>query len=656
MDSQIGDEITDSELDSQIVEAVTKWETISFSGGYGGLGDLSVEEFSGAIQANNVWAFMLNGRIIRVVDGSLSAFESAEGTAYKAPDPSLPLLYTMQSGDSEKQAEYYTEETPISEANATLSEGDFTGYIELSENVLSGDYYLIYYVGRPMSVAFVGNARRLLTGDEAFKRADDEVGIYSVFAADIDVVDIPSTPSINTVGSKITDAANNGSATVDADTDINKSQNSMTASGDQSSASTRQRSTDSTPDTRANDGGTAPSIGTEPDAGTADDVNNKSTGGSTAVTDTAQETADHQETVERTNIATNTETDDSDEPSFEDSVGETSTPANSSSMYSNSREPTAKSSVPELSAVASPPRRSLTYEDLEISENLIGAGGQAVVHEATLDESDNPTKVALKEPKHSGTLTTEIGELFLQEATTWKTIDQRERQKPRWSGYEHIVGVIDTGEVHLPWIAMEYMDGGNLADRIESTPEGLPVNQALWIGECLCRGLEIADEYGYSHLDVKPKNILFRETPKEVWDVPKLADWGVARTLADETGTMETKTVTYSAPEQFDPGEYGDPDSLTDLYQVGAVVYVMLTGERPYTGSNTQIMRDVILGDGPAPPSRHRGELSDAIDVTVTKALAKQKRDRYRGLQNFEQALRAIRTGRPLPQVVANQI
>lgn len=155
---------------------------------------------------------------------------------------------------------------------------------------------------------------------------------------------------------------------------------------------------------------------------------------------------------------------------------------------------------------------------------------------------------------------------------------------------------------------------------------------------------------------MKPKNVLFRQTPNGTWDVPKLADWGVARVLAEETGTMNEKSVEYAAPEQFDPSEFGDPDSLTDLYQVGAVVYTMLTGEPPYTGSSTQIMREVVLGDGPDPPSRLRSEPTEAIDVAVTTAMAQQKANRYRSLQDLERTLRPIRTGGSLPRVVAQQI
>ena len=177
-------------MDSEIVDAVTEWESTPFSGGYEGLRGLADRGFSGAVTQGTAWAFMLNGRLIGVEDGSASSFAEADGTTYEAPADALSLLYSMQ-GQGEKQAQYYTNEKSIAEADATLSSGSFTGYIELSENVLSGDYYTVYYGGKSMSVAFVGNSRQLLTDEEAFERADDEVGIYTVYAADLEVIDIP---------------------------------------------------------------------------------------------------------------------------------------------------------------------------------------------------------------------------------------------------------------------------------------------------------------------------------------------------------------------------------------------------------------------------------------------------------------------------------
>ena len=177
-------------MDREIVDAVTEWESTPFSGGYEGLHGLADREFSGVITEGSAWAFMLNGRLIGIKEGSISAFAEADGTAYESPAPGLPLLYAMQ-GRGEEQAQYYTNEKPISEADTTLSSGNFTGYIELSENVLSGDYYTVYYGGKSMSVAFVGNSRKLLTDEKAFERADDEVGIYTVYAVDLEVIEIP---------------------------------------------------------------------------------------------------------------------------------------------------------------------------------------------------------------------------------------------------------------------------------------------------------------------------------------------------------------------------------------------------------------------------------------------------------------------------------
>lgn len=178
-------------MNSRTLERVERWESRPFSGGYEGLRDLAGSDFTGAVETAGTWLFMLNGRIVGVHDGTIESFEDASGTAHVAPDPALPLLCTMWEGDPETRAKYYTEDTPISEVDDTLTSGSFTGYLELSENVLSGDYFVVYYGGRSMSAAFVGSRDELLGGDEAFERANDEVGIYEVLDADVEIVEIP---------------------------------------------------------------------------------------------------------------------------------------------------------------------------------------------------------------------------------------------------------------------------------------------------------------------------------------------------------------------------------------------------------------------------------------------------------------------------------
>jgi hypothetical protein len=178
-------------MNSEILNDVTAWDSRPFTGGYAGLRDLADRGFTGAVSEGVAWAFVLNGRVVGVFDGTIEDFEGADGTCYEAPDPSLPLLYAMRETGGETRGRYYTNDTPLSDVDQTLSAGNFTGYVELSENVLSGDYYVVYHGGKSMSVAFVGSSGRLVTGDEAFERADDEVGIYEVKPVPVDVVDIP---------------------------------------------------------------------------------------------------------------------------------------------------------------------------------------------------------------------------------------------------------------------------------------------------------------------------------------------------------------------------------------------------------------------------------------------------------------------------------
>jgi serine/threonine protein kinase len=201
---------------------------------------------------------------------------------------------------------------------------------------------------------------------------------------------------------------------------------------------------------------------------------------------------------------------------------------------------------------------------------------------------------------------------------------------------------------------MEYMDGGNLGDRLDDNPKGLPIDEALWIGECICNGLEVAHNYGVAHLDLKPANILFKKTADSVWDVPKIGDWGLARVLAEETGTLDGLSVKYAAPEHFESDEFGDPDTLTDIYQVGAIVYSLLAGQPPYTGSQTSIIYDIVHGNEVPRPSSVRNKLTNTVDMVVQKALSRNKKDRYRNITQFEEALRSIRTDQQ-PSLNVNQ-
>jgi outer membrane protein assembly factor BamB len=314
-------------------------------------------------------------------------------------------------------------------------------------------------------------------------------------------------------------------------------------------------------------------------------------------------------------------------------------------------------------SVASPPRRpDLTHAEMTIDEE-IGSGGQAIIQTAQLPESKQPPSVvAVRELNTKATLTIEAAERFQSQADTWRTIDARERNKPRWEGSEHITGVIATGnEREVPWVAIEYMDGGDLAARLEEYPNGLPVQQALWLGEGICQGLEVAHSLGRVHLDVKPANVLLKdlgesEDQEQSCPWPKLADWGLARTLAEETGSMDARSPEYAAPEQFEPTEFGDPDQLTDIYQAGALMYALLSGEPPATGTQLRVMQQVLSKESFTPPSEQRSELPEIVDAVIGVALERDKTARYNSIRDFGDALSALRTGGRMPRRVLDRI
>ncbi|MEF8820921.1 MAG: hypothetical protein V5A52_01470, partial [Halovenus sp.] len=167
-------------MSTRVVDQIDDWTQESFSAGYRELHDLADREFSGVVRAGGAELYMTHGVVVGVRMGEIEDFDDASGTVYEAPAPPLPLLAIMQERGEEVRAKYYSEKTSISKVDKTLSDGGFTGYIELSENVLSGDYYLVYQAGKSMGVAYVGESGKLLQDDEAFETADDEVGIFKV--------------------------------------------------------------------------------------------------------------------------------------------------------------------------------------------------------------------------------------------------------------------------------------------------------------------------------------------------------------------------------------------------------------------------------------------------------------------------------------------
>jgi tetratricopeptide (TPR) repeat protein len=277
--------------------------------------------------------------------------------------------------------------------------------------------------------------------------------------------------------------------------------------------------------------------------------------------------------------------------------------------------------VPDVGPAVSD--ESLAYESFE-RHAVVGTGGNAVVHAATVGEDGQ--RVALKEPAAT-VVDDRTADRFAAEARTWASLD----------GHENVVGVVDWGTDPQPWLALEYMDGGTLADRLVSAS----VEQGLWVGVRLAEALRHAHRHGVAHLDVKPSNVLFRECEAGVWDLPKLTDWGVSAVLLEDEPGVEGVTSGYAAPEQFAPEQYGRPDDRTDVYQLGVVLYELLTGERPFEGPPGRAGDARFEGPPPRPTSRD-GTLPPAVDAVLERALAPRKEDRYAAVVDLRRDLESL--------------
>jgi tetratricopeptide (TPR) repeat protein len=262
------------------------------------------------------------------------------------------------------------------------------------------------------------------------------------------------------------------------------------------------------------------------------------------------------------------------------------------------------------------------YDDIE-KETPIGSGGNADVYRATVPAGDDALTVALKVPRMSGTLHAADVERVLEEARDWSKLDD----------HDHIVSVLDYGSEPLPWIAMEYMDGGTLGNRADV----MSADQKRWTALAITRGVRHAHEMGFAHLDLKPENVLF-QTVEDGWDVPKVADWGLSKHLLDHSRSVEGLSPHYAAPEQFD--DDAPTDKRTDIYQLGAVFYELFTGQQPFEG-DTRTVVNAVLSEDPTPPSEIVDVPAGLDDVLLT-AMAKDRDDRYESILYLRDALREV--------------
>ncbi len=269
--------------------------------------------------------------------------------------------------------------------------------------------------------------------------------------------------------------------------------------------------------------------------------------------------------------------------------------------------------------------------DYEILEEL-GHGGMGVVYQAR--QRQLKRLVALKMIRAGLQARPEELDRFRLEAEAVARLH-----------HTNIVQIYDIGEVAgLPFVALELLEGGSLADRLAGTPQ--PGRQTAELMVTLARAMHTAHQAGIVHRDLKPSNVLFDRD-----GTPKIVDFGLAKHLEVQHGHTETGqimgTPSYMAPEQA-RGHARNVGPEADVYALGAIFYEMLTGRSPFKGETPLETVRQVVEDEVVPPSRLVPRVARDLETICLRCLSKEPAKRYSSARALAEDLENFLAGRPI--------
>jgi serine/threonine-protein kinase len=257
-------------------------------------------------------------------------------------------------------------------------------------------------------------------------------------------------------------------------------------------------------------------------------------------------------------------------------------------------------------------------------ERELGAGGMATVYLAQDLKHDRRVAIKLLRPE----LAAVIGaERFLSEIKTTANLQ-----------HPHILPLFDSGECEgMLYYVMPFVEGESLRDRLTREKQ-LPIPDALRIGGEVADALDYAHKRGVVHRDIKPENVLLHDGRALV------ADFGIALAASKagesrmtQTG-MSLGTPSYMSPEQA-MGER-EITGRSDVYALGCMLYEMLSGDPPFTGSTAQAVVARVMTERPRRLLPQRHTIPAHVEAAVFTALEKLPADRFATAHEFADALR----------------
>lgn len=265
-------------------------------------------------------------------------------------------------------------------------------------------------------------------------------------------------------------------------------------------------------------------------------------------------------------------------------------------------------------------------------QQVLGEGAFGMVYKAW--DPELRRHVAIKIPR-DGKLNHDASRQFLREARAAASIS-----------HANVVGVHEVGQHEDSfYIACQYIEGITLREYLQTHPMTPRQTAALLIK--LLHAIQFFHDKGIIHRDLKPGNILL-----DVNNEPYIADFGLARRENPDELTVTQSgqivgTLLYMSPEQA-RGEIHSLSNRTDIYAMGVVLYVMLTGKRPFESTSSQTIIYHILRDDPKSPRQLVRQIPRDIETICLKALQKEPQNRYASAMAMAEDLQHFLDGRPI--------
>jgi serine/threonine-protein kinase len=221
----------------------------------------------------------------------------------------------------------------------------------------------------------------------------------------------------------------------------------------------------------------------------------------------------------------------------------------------------------------------------------------------------------------------------------------REAEAKAGLSHSNIVQVYEVGEHNgRPYFTMEFVEGGNLAEKLQNIPQ--PAREAAALVATLAEAVQAAHQSGVVHRDLKPANVLLAPD-----GTPKISDFGLARRM--ENAALLTQsgvaigTPSYMAPEQA-RGQSRAIGPATDVYSLGAILYESLTGRPPFRAETSPETLQQVIYREPVRPSRLNARVPRDLETITLKCLDKEPVRRYPTALALAADLRRFLRGEPV--------